>query len=307
LLLENLKKREFRFLELISGAWEIFHKNIKTIFFINILIFFPVSLINNLVAIKMNPLMELISKASKTMDGNMEGLLDVARQVSLYNFVIILLSMIVMPLGTVAIAKTVENHLYGKEFSYKDVILFAVETGPSIIWISILSGVLIGAGTLALIIPGIFLYICWIFAEYEIALGRERGVSALQESSAVTAGRRLQIFGYAIVLNILPIYISILLNSFVPLNGDSFGICVLLDVFSFIMLSFVIVFWSVFYLNLKLVTKRFLITETQECRKRKDMMEETNDDVKEEAKGLEGEKKYPWEEKERDFFKNKED
>lgn len=297
-MLEELRKRDFTFGELLVKAWNIFSKNFKTILFINLLIFFPLCLVENVVGIKIQPLVGLIDQYNSTDGGNMQFIFDAAAQIRNYNLAISLLGVVVLPLGMVAIAKMVENHLYEKKFRYKDVILFALGKGVSIIWVSLLSTLLIGIGILAFVIPGIILSICWIFGEYEVALGQEKGYAALKESGIITAGKRWNFFGYTIVFGFLSMGVSFLLDGIIPDNGNVFGIRVLLGMIGYLFQSFTMVFWAVLYINLKLVTKRFLTEESERSVQIENMTEDGEDFLQQESNTADGVSKYPWEEKE---------
>lgn len=66
-------------------------------------------------------------------------------------------------------------------------------------FVSVIKGVFVMLGLLLFIIPGIYLAIRWMFAEYYVIDKGMRPIEAMKASSELTAGYRWKLFGYMLL------------------------------------------------------------------------------------------------------------
>jgi hypothetical protein len=77
------------------------------------------------------------------------------------------------------------------------------------VWVSILSGVIIFAGIIFFIIPGIIFSVWFIFASYVLLYEGTRGFAALKESKAMVKGKWWAVFGRVVVLILFSFIVGI--------------------------------------------------------------------------------------------------
>jgi hypothetical protein len=82
-----------------------------------------------------------------------------------------------------------------------------------IIWLSILQALAIGAGFMALIIPGIIIYTGLSLSSQILIIERSNAVEAMKRSWELSRGNRLQIFGFLFVMYMVGVVADYILNS----------------------------------------------------------------------------------------------
>lgn len=102
---------------------------------------------------------------------------------------IVLLLVLSSTLATGAVYKAVVDAYLGARPDWRTSLSFAVRRLPSLIWISVLTYVLAGLALLALIAPGVWLFISWSVAVPALMTEDVKGFSALRRSFRLVRGR----------------------------------------------------------------------------------------------------------------------
>lgn len=79
-------------------------------------------------------------------------------------------------------------------------------------WVNVLVGLIVGGGTMILIIPGFILAIWFAFAPYIVLDQEEHGMNALLKSKAYVSGRWWSVFGRMMFLILIAIAIQLVLG-----------------------------------------------------------------------------------------------
>ncbi|MED5261029.1 MAG: hypothetical protein VX574_01340 [Myxococcota bacterium] len=83
-------------------------------------------------------------------------------------------------------------------------------------WTAILAGILIGIGTLFLLVPGIYLALCFTFIYAVVMLEAVSGAAALGRSRELARGNLLGLLGFSLLVGALGIGIGLFLAFVVP-------------------------------------------------------------------------------------------
>jgi len=97
-------------------------------------------------------------------------------------------------LATGACFRAIAEGWLGRRPDWRESLRFAARRALPLLWISILSVLGVLLGTIALIIPGIFLFVRWVVAYPVLFVEDERGGGALARSSQLVKGRWWQTF-----------------------------------------------------------------------------------------------------------------
>lgn len=90
------------------------------------------------------------------------------------------------------------RHYDGEKVVFDD--LFSLDSRwISFAFLALIKGMLILAGFICFIIPGIYLSVRWMFAEYLVIDRGMKPLQALRASSTMTAGNRWKLFGFTLV------------------------------------------------------------------------------------------------------------
>jgi len=73
----------------------------------------------------------------------------------------------------------------------------------------IVAAILIGVGLVFLVVPGVFLFIAFLFLRQEIAVEDENFIRALSESWTLTSGHRLELFALVVALVVISLVASL--------------------------------------------------------------------------------------------------
>ncbi|PIS38736.1 MAG: hypothetical protein COT34_01965 [Candidatus Nealsonbacteria bacterium CG08_land_8_20_14_0_20_43_11] len=128
-------------------------------------------------------------------------------------------------------------------------------------WISILTGIIVGAGFLFFFIPGFIFSIWFTFAIYVLIAEDIKGMDALLKSREYVRGHFGSVFGRLLFLMIVLFgvfilyFLASLLLSFVPIFGQIVGF-----LFTALLTPFVIAYYFLLYRQLKAVKGEFAFT-----------------------------------------------
>jgi hypothetical protein len=153
------------------------------------------------------------------------------------------------PIPAAAIVTVLAGRMTGRRVTYLAALRAGFHHWGRLLWARFTTGVLIGLGTLALIVPGVMLAVRYSLVDPIVVLEGAGASDSRERSSALTRGRRWSIF-----LGGVAILGSILVLSFIPGMAqevleipDSLALVVALDCFfdlvSVLLTCFVFVFY----------------------------------------------------------------
>lgn len=128
-----------------------------------------------------------------------------------------------------AVMKAVSNVYLGGEPEAAESLRYAFARLPSIVWLMLLYGFFLVLATLALIIPGIYLYVAWAVAVPALLLEDRRGTRALKRSRSLVSGRWWSVFAVLLIVTLLTAVVTGIVSGAVGAllsvsdNTDTFG------------------------------------------------------------------------------------
>lgn len=208
---EELTRREWRWLELLSAAMHLFSVNIGAVLKVMAVVFLPISILQGLISQQMtinlqglNMILQQVRDTAGALAGEnihldateimpyWQGLLTGEL---LYFAVVLFLE----PVGVIAVAKLVRQRIEGEALSVKRALSEAFVLEPTIIVAGVIYGVLVFLGGMV-IIPGIYLSVAWCLYLYCIGLGGRKGWDSLRHSKELVRGRWWRTLGYFLAL-----------------------------------------------------------------------------------------------------------
>jgi hypothetical protein len=118
------------------------------------------------------------------------------------------LTYVASQLATAAAFKIIGGSYLDEEVDWRDSLRFAFSRLRSLVWLSILIGLGIVLGTLACIVPGVYLYAAWSVAVPALVLEDLRGRAALRRSRRLVEGRWWPVFAVVVLSAILTAIVS---------------------------------------------------------------------------------------------------
>lgn len=246
-MFNELRNRELKISEIFSLSAKIFRGNLIPILFITVLIFFPISIILNIIT---NQIEQSINVLHGAMAINSKGFLltNEIKRLGIYMLVMEIILVFLEPLGVIAVAKGTEKRICGEEVHYGEMILHALGNGPSIILVGILHTLFIGVASF-LFFPAIYLWIIWCFYLYAIGLRDKTGLDALRYSHSLVRGRWWYTFGIFALLIVLEFICSYGIGTICMAGTGIFFLDTLSSVLSYIVRAFVIIFITILFIN----------------------------------------------------------
>jgi Membrane domain of glycerophosphoryl diester phosphodiesterase len=103
--------------------------------------------------------------------------------------IVLVLAILVTTLATAACFKALADAYLGRSCPWRSSMRFALKRLHSILWLTVMTFFLMMLGFLALVIPGIYLFIAWAVATPVLLLEDRRGFKALSRSHDLVKGR----------------------------------------------------------------------------------------------------------------------
>ncbi|WP_439623976.1 hypothetical protein [Gemmata sp.] len=114
----------------------------------------------------------------------------------------VLCLVVLQPIGTAAILHIIMQEYRGKSASIGDAISFAFTRFGALLGTSILVGLLVMVGFVCCIIPGVYLYVSYIFVAQVVVLEKLSGGAALSRCQKLIEGHRGRVFGVILLVGI---------------------------------------------------------------------------------------------------------
>jgi len=133
-------------------------------------------------------------------------------QLAMYIRLVELAGLFVGILAPVALAKLIEESLYGRTVTWFQALRHAVSRWPAAVLTSLLATVIVLGLTLLLIVPGIIGAVCYSFSLFVVALRGLSGRRALDYSKTLVDGQWWRVFGYLLVIQSLGLLAQLTVN-----------------------------------------------------------------------------------------------
>ena len=139
-----------------------------------------------------------------------------------YNFIIMVIELFFVPLATIAVSLLVYNFCYGKTaVPFKDIFIDTLSKGSTLIFATIIYIVLLSAGLMLFVLPGIFLVIFTSFYVQCIALKNDGPFRCIKSSFKMVGkkwfGLAVKLIGFYFI-NVLITYGVTILLGFMATN-----------------------------------------------------------------------------------------
>ncbi len=119
------------------------------------------------------------------------------------SLILLPLTLILQTIGTGAMIRVIMQEYLGRPVSFGEAFQFALSRLGGLLVTSIISGVLIFLGTLACVIPGIYLAIIYCFASQVVIVENRSGMNALTRSQNLVSGDFWRVFGILFLVGLI--------------------------------------------------------------------------------------------------------
>jgi hypothetical protein len=116
-------------------------------------------------------------------------------------------------LATMALAKLMEESLYGHTITWLQALRHAVSRWGAIILTNVLAMLIVFGLTLLLIVPGVIWAVYYCFFLFVVALRGLSGKQALDYSKAMVNGQWWRVFGYLLAIQLLALLAAIVVTA----------------------------------------------------------------------------------------------
>lgn len=208
---EELMRREWNWLELLSAALHLFSVNIGAVLKVMAVVFLPISILQGLISQQMtinlqglNAILQQVRNtagalAEETLHLDATAIMPYWQGILTGEMLYLAVVLFLEPVGVIAVAKLVRQRIKGEGLSVKRALSEAIVLEPTIIVAGVIYGILVFLGGMV-IIPGIYLSIAWCLYLYCIGLGGRKGWDSLRRSKELVRGRWWRTLGYCLAL-----------------------------------------------------------------------------------------------------------
>lgn len=221
--------------DLLRKAWSVYAKNWK--------VYVPIMVVPFLSSTTINVFSERISQSGASgfmLTASAENFAFMAR----YGVGLFILGLLIM-VSQLALIYSIKNSIsVDVESNFTESYTLAARNFLSYLWISILIGVVVIAGLILLIIPGIIFGIWYGLALFVLVDDGIKGNKALKQSKEYVQGRLGVVFGRNLFILIITFVVSIIYTT-------AFGPVVAEAVSSFVLTPLVVLYSYLLYKNLK--------------------------------------------------------
>jgi hypothetical protein len=185
--------------EILDVAITIYRRNARTLLTLVFVVVAPFEILSALIQASALPEDELVTEtAPGTVDVDDELWLSIA------GFGVAgILSFIAATIATGACFKAIADGYLGEQAEWRSALAFAARRLHSILWVTILGGLLSVLGLVLLIVPGVYLYVAFAVAVPALLTEGVRGRKALGRSRRLVKGRWWGTFGVVLLGTIL--------------------------------------------------------------------------------------------------------
>jgi hypothetical protein len=121
--------------------------------------------------------------------------------------------LVVAPLITAICVYALQSVAAGGSPRAREAIVKGFEQFTPLFFAVLLAAVGILAGAVALIVPGVYLFVRWYFVPQSVVLEKAHGTAALRSSGRLVEGYWWRTFGLIVLVNVLALVVAVLLGS----------------------------------------------------------------------------------------------
>lgn len=258
MLINIIKQKELKFLDIFLITRNIFKENFQVYLFVVIIVFFPINVAISVISVLISNTNSQIDMASVLSNADMFNKYiysSQGRKFVAYNFIIYAILTFFLPIGTMAIAKITKNFVYGVKTSYSKAILESISKGIYLVPTSIIYGITTAFGLMSFVIPGLFIFVFWYFYIYAIILNDKKVLSSLIYSSRIVKGSWFKTLKFIILLFIMSYILSFGVEALFIWDYNSFYIDVIIRTILSVLQTIFVIMTTVWYLNKESLVK----------------------------------------------------
>ncbi len=229
---KDIKIRQLRIGEIMSLSWKIFSQNIKPLFFIVLIVYAPLLIINLLIPYD-NILIEYGENG-----------------VRLTQIIFRLINNFVRVIGLMALVLITDGGVHQLKYTYNQALQKSFSRWGAMLVTGFLAGLIILGFTLLLVIPGIIRSIYYSFIVFVVILRNINGKTALDYSKNLVEGQWWRVFGFTLFFRVIGTGIGIVMGLFLLYIPDLLIIDLMTYIFAEIIDVYFIVALTVFFLNI---------------------------------------------------------
>ncbi|MFL5959238.1 MAG: hypothetical protein ACJ75G_03085 [Gaiellaceae bacterium] len=204
--------------EILDVGIKIYTRHALTLFKIVVFVVLPAQILVNIVEVSALPSGVSVSNGNPFRPSVSPGA-GISRH-DLGTFLVgwgaaLLINFVAGRLAQAGCFRAVADAYLGEEMSWRSSLRFALRRLPALVVLSILSGILVGLGTIFCVIPGIYLYVAFSVAVPVLLVEGAGPSRALGRSRELVRGRWWGTFGVALVGYLLVSIVSLALTGLV--------------------------------------------------------------------------------------------
>jgi hypothetical protein len=204
--------------EILDVGIKIYFRNALTLFKIVVFIVLPAEILANVIEISALPSDTTLNSGSP-FGGQITTGGTISRQDGITLFVgyvvAILINFVAARFAQAGCFRAVADAYLGEEVSWRSSLRFALHRLPAVVGVAVLSGILVGLGTLLCVIPGIYLYVAFAVAVPVLLVEGAGPSRALGRSRELVRGRWWGTCGVAVVGYLLVSVVTLALTGLV--------------------------------------------------------------------------------------------
>lgn len=200
--------------EILDVGIKIYLRNALTLFKIVVFVVLPAQILVNVIELSALPSNVTLSSGSA---GPLGGTFTQSGPVSNHDRTVLLigflsafaLQFVAGRFAQAGCFRAIADAYLGEEVGWRSSLSFALRRLPAIVWLTILSFILVGLGTLLLIIPGVYLYVAFTVAVPVLLVEGAGPWRSLRRSRQLVRGRWWGTLGVAVVGSLLVSVVSL--------------------------------------------------------------------------------------------------
>ena len=193
--------RPLRIGEILDASIKVYKSNARTLIGLAAVVIVPLQVLSGLVLLSIVPSSADLPRGYSAIT-NPQPAPDPAAS-SGASLTIALFGIIAGLLVTASCTKAVSDVYLDQPTGFRPALGFAARRLLSLLWLEILLGVLIALGFIALIVPGVYLYVAWAVSTPVLLIEGLRGGKALKRSRQLVAGRWWPTAGLLFIVTLL--------------------------------------------------------------------------------------------------------
>ena len=254
MLIDELRRREIGIFESFALGRMIYSQSSRVILFIVLLIGIPITTMS---AIAGNAFSEVSSGFGFDLPTIIQNpaLLEQLMVTENWNYIvgyyliIVLIQVLFFPLINMAITVITSDYIYGKTPSFKDALLVVLEKGHIFVLAAIMREIVVFAGLMCFVIPGLLMYVFFLFYVAAVTLDDKGPIEALKYSTSLVKGQFAKIGLFILMVFCLEYSIRQMVQTLMELSGTGIVTNIISAVISTVINSVFIVVMTLLYIN----------------------------------------------------------